>query len=270
MRAVVLVDNIGNALAKGEWGLSIYIEHRDKRILLDTGASGLFVENAHKYAVPIEKVDYAVLSHGHYDHSYGMRDFFRVNPKASFYLRSDSGENCYFKKWFIRKYIGIPRGILEEERARIEPVTGDYRLMEGAWLIPHKLEGRSEIGRRENMYVKKKEGWFPDDFSHEQSLVLETDKGLVIFNSCSHAGADAVLQEVQETFPDKKMYALAGGFHIFRKSSAEVRRLAERLATYDIEKIYTGHCTGQRSYEVLKSILGDRAEQLRVGLEIQV
>ncbi len=46
MRATVLVDNLEHNGLKGEWGLSIYIEYRDKKILLDTGASGLFAENA--------------------------------------------------------------------------------------------------------------------------------------------------------------------------------------------------------------------------------
>ena len=73
MRATVLVDNLEHNGLKGEWGLSIYIEYRDKKILLDTGASGLFAENAQKTGVSLEKVDYGVLTHAHYDHSDGIR-----------------------------------------------------------------------------------------------------------------------------------------------------------------------------------------------------
>lgn len=61
MKAMVLVDNMeGNGL-KGEWGLSIYIEHKDKSLLLDTGASDLFLENALKMGINIYDTDIAVL-----------------------------------------------------------------------------------------------------------------------------------------------------------------------------------------------------------------
>ena len=79
MKATVLVDNISCNELAGEWGLSIYIEYGDKKILLDTGASELFLENAEKMGVSIKEVDYAVLSHAHYDHSNGMKAFFENN-----------------------------------------------------------------------------------------------------------------------------------------------------------------------------------------------
>ena len=57
------------------------------------------------------------------------------------------------------------------------------------------------------MYLKEKRRWRPDSFSHEQSLVFDTPDGLVIFNSCSHGGADTIIREVTATFPDKKVKA---------------------------------------------------------------
>ena len=68
MRATVLTDNTGNNELAGEWGLSFYIEYRDQKILLDAGQSGLFAENAEKLGINLADVDYAVLSHAHYDH----------------------------------------------------------------------------------------------------------------------------------------------------------------------------------------------------------
>ena len=119
MKATVLVDNIPRGELKGEGGLSIFIEYGNVNFLLDTGASGLFLENAKKLGKDIKSVHYAVLSHAHYDHSDGMRQFFEVNKKASFYLREGSEENCYTKKWFLRKYIGLPKHMLEEFSVRI-------------------------------------------------------------------------------------------------------------------------------------------------------
>ena len=105
MKATVIIDNIENDGIPGEWGLSIYIEHNDKVILLDTGKSELFADNANKLGLDLSKVDYAFISHAHYDHSNGMPLFFEKNKKAQFYLRESTGENCYKKVLFAKKYI---------------------------------------------------------------------------------------------------------------------------------------------------------------------
>ena len=72
------------------------------------------------------------------------------------------------------------------------------------------------------MCRKTPKGWIPDDFMHEQSLVLDTDKGLVILNSCSHGGAANIINEIKTTFPDKNVYGLIGGFHLFNKTEEEI------------------------------------------------
>lgn len=270
MRATVLVDNISSGELCGEWGLSIYVEYEGKNILLDTGASDLFLKNAKTLGRKMESVDYAVLSHAHYDHADGMQSFFDSNQKAKFYLREGSAENCYTKKWFFHKYIGLPKGILEKNEERIVFVQDDYELCPGATLIPHKTEGLEKIGKKNHMYIRTKHGWRADDFAHEQSLVFETAKGLVIFNSCSHGGADHIINEVKKTYPGQEVYALVGGFHIFDKSETEIRELARNMKNTGIQEIYTGHCTGGRGYHTLKEELGDMVHRLGVGLVIEV
>ena len=90
MKIKVLMDNISSGELAGEWGLSILIEYEGKKILLDTGASGAFAENAEKMGIDLAEVDFAVLSHAHYDHADGMQTFFANNEKASFYLQTDA------------------------------------------------------------------------------------------------------------------------------------------------------------------------------------
>lgn len=270
MRATVVVDNIGTDAIPGEWGLCIYIEYGNDKVLLDTGSSGLFLENGNKLHIPLEDIDHAVLSHAHYDHANGMRQFFQVNDKANFYLRDACAENCYAGVWLFKKYIGLPKGILTEYQDRIVLVSGDYKLSEGISLIPHKTRGLAAIGKREHMYRKERScRWSPDDFAHEQSLVFDTPEGMVIFNSCSHGGADCIINEVAATFPDKRILALAGGFHLFQRTPEEVRALAKRIKETGIQYIYTGHCTGKKAYAILKDELGDIVQQLRVGFVME-
>ena len=186
MKVTVLVDNLRNGPLKGEWGLSFLIEYEKWKILLDTGASGLFARNARRLGIDLGEVDHAVLSHAHNDHSDGMSAFFRENDHASLYIREKAEEDCYSQKWLRKKYIGIKRGELKRYQDRIVRVAGDYELEEGIYLIPHKAAQLERAGLRAGMYRRTGRHWRPDDFSHEQSLVFETQKGLVIFNSCSH------------------------------------------------------------------------------------
>lgn len=269
MKATVLIDNRTKSKLLKEWGLSIYIEYKDQVILLDTGASDRFISNAYELGIDLEEVDYAVLSHAHYDHADGMKPFFQTNDRAPFYLRDACAENCYGKKFIFSRYIGIPKGILDQYKNRIQFVSGDYQVNEGVYLIPHKTEGLESIGKANHMYIKNKRKWQPDAFAHEQSLVFETEKGLVIFNSCSHGGADTIIKEVQKTFPKKKIYALIGGFHLFDKKKEEVQKLAQGILETGIEKVYTGHCTGARAYGILKEELGERLQSIYTGLVME-
>ena len=268
-----IVDNISDCGIKGEWGLCLLLEAGGKKILVDTGGSSLFSENLKKLGFDIRDIDYGILSHAHYDHANGMPKFFAENSKAKFYLREGSGENCYHKKplfgkfFNIRFYIGLPRNLLKKFPDRIEFVSGDYKLFDGAYLIPHKSGDLSSIGRRENMFLRTKSGWLPDNFSHEQSLVIETEKGLVIVNSCSHGGAVNIIREIKETFPQKHIYGLIGGFHLFNKSDDEIRKVAQEIKNIGIDYVCTGHCTRERAFKIMKEELGEKIEMMRVGVK---
>lgn len=270
MQIRVLVDNITKNELKSEWGLAAFIEYGDHHILLDAGATGKFSSNAEAMGCDIGQVEYGVLSHAHYDHADGMGDFFAHNDRASFYLRKGAAENCYSRKWIFSKYIGIHRGFLETYQDRIVFVEGDYELLPGVTLIPHKTQGLARIGKQAGMYIKKDGAWQPDCFAHEQSLVFDTEKGLVICNSCSHGGAENIIREIAKTYPDKHIYALFGGFHLYASTEAQVRALAAGIRDTGIEKIYTGHCTGKKAFEILKEELGERAEQIYTGMVIEI
>lgn len=270
MLATVLIDNIGDKKYCSEWGLSIHIEHNGKNILLDTGGSSKFRENAHLLGIDLEKVDLGVLSHAHYDHSDGMGYFFDLNSKASFYLSSLCRENCYGKRWIFSKYIGIKKGLMKKYENRIVYTEGLTKIRSGVYLLPHSTPELELIAKKAGLFVRSGRKLVPDDFSHEQSLVLETEKGLVIFNSCSHGSADNIIKEVSDAFPGKHIYALIGGFHLYRSDDSEVKALAKRIRDTGIEKIYTGHCTGDKAFKILRSELGDMAMQLQVGLEIRI
>ena len=269
MLATVLIDNISDKNHCSEWGLCIHIGHEGKSILLDTGASAKFSDNAKKMGIDLEKVDIGVLSHAHYDHADGMSHFFNINSKAKFYLREECKENCYGRRLIFTKYIGIEKGLTEKFKNRIEYVTGTKEICENIWLVGHDTPDLQLIGKKDGLLIRKNKKLLPDDFSHEQSLVVRTNMGLVIFNSCSHGGADNIINEIARVFPDEHIHAIIGGFHLYRSSESEVRALAEGIRKTGIDRIYTGHCTGDKAFRILKQELGDKVFQLHVGMEIE-
>ncbi len=268
----MLSDNIADSKSelKGEWGLSFHIEEGEKTYLLDTGASSLFAKNAVKLGIDLSQVDTGILSHSHYDHSDGMDKFFSLNSKAPFYISSKCEDNCYGKRFIFSKYIGIKRGLTKKYADRIIRVKGSIKLFDGVHLICHTSENLHTIGKKTGLYKKINGKFTPDDFDHEQSLVFETEKGLVIFNSCSHAGPKNILSEIKSAFPENNVYAYLGGLHLYRSNEEEIRRMAEILKESSLQLIVTGHCTGDKAYKILKNVLGDRLSQLSVGKVIEI
>lgn len=264
----ILVDNITKNELQAEWGLSLYIEYKGHRILLDAGTTGIFADNAERLGITLDEVEFAVLSHAHYDHADGLERLFQENGEVKCYIRSCCGEDCYDRK--KDKYIGIKAGLLKAHADRFVRVDGEHELLSGVKLLPHKTKGLDRLGEKVGMYRFRDGVWIPDDFAHEQSLVFETERGLVICNSCCHGGADNIIAEVKREYPEQGVYALIGGLHLYKASDEEVLVLAEKIRETGIEKVYTGHCTGERAMKLLKEELGDTAEQIYTGMEIRL
>ena len=271
MRLTFLIDNAAKdeALAH-EWGLCVHIAFEGQSILLDTGDSGAFVQNAAKLGVDLATVDFGVLSHAHYDHANGLSAFFAINERAPFYLQKAARENCYDRKGIIPHYIGVRKGTLSKFAGRIRFSEGKCEIAPKVWLLPHSTPNLEEAGKRAHMLLRNGLRFAPDGFAHEQSLVLCSGRGLVVFNSCSHAGADTILSEAAAAFPDEKLYALIGGFHLFDAPDAQIITLAKRLAASPVERVLTGHCTGGHAYKLLKEDLGGRLERFYTGLVVEL
>lgn len=215
LRITVLMENTAREGLEAEHGLSFFLEYRGRRFLLDAGSSGRFADNAQKLGVDLDGVELAALSHGHYDHADGLRAFFALNDRAPVYIRPQAGEAYYSKSGGSPRFVGIHREIWEGFRDRFVPVDGLYPLCPGAWLAPETVRGGPFASREPNLLRKVGEDrLLPDDFSHEQSMVLETGRGLVVLNSCCHGGVVNIVKGVLDQFPGQRVYALLGGLHM--------------------------------------------------------
>ena len=231
-----------------EHGLSLYIEAGEHKILFDAGQSGAFAENAQTLGVHLEDVDFAVLSHGHYDHGGGLGKFLEINQTAPVYVSSHA-----FEPHFSRNgYIGLEPSL--QDSSRMIPVSETTELAEGITLYRLDCEPMDTAGlEMEEAGIRK-----PDDFRHEQYLLLEEQGKRILISGCSHKG---ILQIMEHFRPD----ILVGGFHFMKiTDTAWLKAAAETLLSYDTV-YYTGHCTGQAQYDYLKDIMGDRLHYIAAG-----
>lgn len=271
MKAIALIENGTKKGAATEHGLSVYIEYNGRKILLDTGATDLYSGNAMRFGVKLGEVDACVLSHGHYDHSGGFNSFFALNPSAKVYARAEARDRCCcLDDDGKERYIGVPEGLFEKYGDRFVFISDKEktRLYDGVWLVPHDGRDLSKRAQAAQMYRYTPEGRREDDFMHEQSLVFDTDDGLVIFNSCCHAGAENVVDEIRMQFNQKSVRALIGGFHLMdepTENADKITMLGATLNMLEVYDIYTGHCTGDMAINALRKTLGEKLHIFNAG-----
>ncbi len=277
MKVTVLIENTSHGNLKCEHGLSLLIQQEDRKILLDAGSSEQFSENAKALHISFDDLNACVLSHGHYDHSGGFEAVFRENARVKVYARKSVVENYYSGSGGLHE-IGVPENVLAHGD-RFVFVDGVQEIFPGVYLVPHSLPGLDKIGEKSKLYKKVKGEIVPDDFSHEQSLVFDTEKGLIVFNSCSHGGVKKIIREVKMTCGDKPICAYVGGLHMKGKrggeeicafSEEEVDDLCGAIREAEITQVYTGHCTGLPGLEKLRERLGASVHSLSTGMRFEI
>ncbi len=223
-----------------EHGLSLYIETETRRILFDMGQTDLFARNAEVLGIDLSRVDLAVLSHGHYDHGGGLATFLEINQAAPVYLTEAAFLPHYNG---TRKYIGLDTSLRCHPRLRV--VRGDLPLGGGLTLLSPNGRKRNHSLGSFGLTERVGDTFIPDDFRHEQYLLMEEAGKRVLVSGCSHAG---VLDIMEWFSPD----ALIGGFHVSKMAlGEELSALGEALAAHGTD-CYTCHCTGSEQYAFLK------------------
>lgn len=244
MKIVCLAENTSiNENIGAEHGLSLYIEANTQKVLFDMGQTNLFAKNAKTLGVDLSKVDFAVLSHGHYDHGGGLEEFFNINKTAPVYINRNAFLDYYNGN---EKYIGLDKTLRENERIIFCDDTA--KIKQGFTLYScNQKEKEYNLGSF-GLTVKQGSSFLPDPFLHEQYLLIEEQEKRVLISGCSHKG---ILNIANWFEPD----VLVGGFH-FSKLALD-KRLAEyaRLLEAHNTSYYTCHCTGTEQFDYMKKYM---------------
>jgi metal-dependent hydrolase (beta-lactamase superfamily II) len=135
MKVTTLIENRQSKTDRrlaAEWGLSLHIGFNGHNILFDTGASGAFAKNAEHLSVSIASVDIAVLSHHHYDHGGGIKQFFELNSRAKVYMGHIPNGDCFVKIFRVVKNM-VDTVSQEFKGIPIKAVIGGFHLIG----VPH-------------------------------------------------------------------------------------------------------------------------------------
>ena len=277
MRVTTLIENRPSKTDShlvSEWGLSLHIAFNGYDILFDTGTSGAFAKNAEHLSVNIASVDTAVLSHHHFDHGGGLRQFFELNPCAKVHIGETPNGDCYGKKFgLVNKYVGLDRALVADYPDRFETVTETTEILPDVFVLPHISGNHPKPAGNKRIFLKRDAAFTHDDFAHEMVMTIKEDGKLVVFTGCSHNGILNMVDTVAKEFKDIPIKAVVGGFHLvavppfnfMAGSRHEVENLAHTVLNYPIELIYTGHCTGAKAFRVLKSVMGERIIDIQTG-----
>ncbi|MDY5968886.1 MAG: MBL fold metallo-hydrolase [Bacteroidales bacterium] len=282
MKWTVLSDNrSSDSRLSTEHGLSILLETERHKILLDTGASDVFIQNAELLGVNLSDVDYVFISHGHSDHAGGLRYFLEHNRQAQVIVSPDAMSGMFFSKRGNLHSITTEWPEIDENRLILIDQTCEIE--EDIHVIAHIPQNHPMPKGNQNLYVQDVNGdYIHDDFRHELALYVD---GL-LFTGCAHSGLENILAACP--YP---VNFVVGGFHLLdgqelpeqrepsssierpsrdgsrqSQSEEELQELAERLKEqYPTTRFYTSHCTGDNVFEVMKGVMGKQLQPFCAG-----
>ena len=234
IQLTVVYNNLPfNTHLKTAWGFSCLIEGTAQTILFDTGGNGnLLLENMRLLGKDPMDVGLVFLSHIHIDHTGGRDAFLRLNPHATVCIPES------FSTSFQRDIL--------HHGAHIKVVKDFTRLLD-------RVHSSGEMGSR----IK------------EQSLILQTPKGLVVITGCAHPGIIEMVRKAREHFKEG-VYLVMGGFHLASLGDAELHEIMRELKKIGVKKVAPSHCTGDKAVALFREVWGDHFLEGGLGAIIRI
>ncbi len=270
-RLTVLCENsvAGSRDLIGEHGWAVHADVDDRSILFDTGQGLGITNNSRILGIDLARLDAVVLSHGHYDHTSGLPDVLKRCGPVDIHCHED----CFLDRYWIDdqecREIGIrfKRRYLESLGARFCFVKTFTRIADDIYLsgeIP-RLTPFEQVDPHMKT-PSRAGGLVPDRLLDDQSLVIDTEKGLVIILGCAHSGVINILTHVTTQLPGRPIHTVIGGTHLGYGEPGQFEKTVAALEPFAVHHLGAGHCTGLEYGARLQQLLGKRYFFSAVGI----
>lgn len=271
MKVTTLIEDkkVDNKNLKTEHGFSAYIEVDGKNILFDTGQSGDFIDNAKELDIDLKKLDYLLMSHGHFDHSGGFKRLIKeIDPDLQVLV----GQGFFNEKYNLTEdgsydYKGnsFDEDFLRDNSIDFQYIEKDITNLTEDLMVFTNFDRDEAFENTDNIkYIKKDGKYIKDEFLEEISLGIKTSKGLLVIVGCSHPGIVNILDTIIDR-TGMDIYGVIGGTHLLKEKDEKINRIVDYLKEKDIKLVGFGHCTGDRVEEILAERLKESFISNRTG-----
>ncbi len=267
VHVLTLVENTAHGRGfLAEHGLSFWIDTAEARVLFDTGQGLALVHNAPRYGVDLRRTTDIVISHGHYDHTGGLKHVLSHARHANVYIHPEAFGPKYSGNGSIHD-VSIPdvgRRTVEKRAGRLIDTVEPKTVAPGLTVtgpIPRSTDFEDTGGR----FFRDADGREPDPITDDQAMFFDTVDGLVVLMGCGHAGLINTLTYISALTNDRPIHAVIGGFHLLNADQHRLDQTIQALRQWDIQQLAPGHCTGRKANAALWQAFGDRCIELHVG-----
>lgn len=272
--ATIVCDNCvyNHPGATAEHGLAIFMETDRGNYLLDTGQGKSIVNNARVLGFDFKTLKGIILSHHHWDHTGGLAAVLDLTGPVDVYAHPGLFKESYSLRDGKERFIGVPhsRQLLESKGARFQLNDAFRQIEPGMWLTG-QIPRRTDYERGDTAQVLRAQGGghVKDEILDDQSVVIETPKGLFILLGCCHAGIINTLMHIEEKLGKRPIHTVIGGTHLGPVSEEQKVRSIEALKAFHIGRLGVSHCTGLPTASRLAAAFGERFFYCNVGTAVE-
>jgi len=267
------VDQVSPYGLLGEHGFSCHLQTSAGNFLFDTGGGMTIMYNAKLLGIDFKKLQGIIFSHGHFDHTGGLKQVLEEIGPIPIYAHPDLFSAHYSKNSGQMHNIGVPwtQSELEELGANFTFSSAPDEVAPELLLsgeVPRI--SKVETGDPNLLSLSKSGDEVSDPLKDDLSLFINTEKGLVIVLGCAHAGLLNIIDHAIKVTGQKKIYMILGGTHLKFCSDEQMAATLDRLEELDVDLIGASHCTGLRGARMLAERFGERFFSASVGMEINI